>query len=198
MSPTEKYPDHWYTGLHAFVMVDHVDPNLHVANVVADLNAIDMGDKGKVIFASTFVGDYVAFAHVRVGEKHGLAGLQDFIEGELWKAGVRCKWAVEVGVYMAGPMMQGTKRMTPEIIALVGIRVKHGHAKRVMRRLGELKGFKGASFVLGDFDIILQLGGDTLDEVVKPTLGKLQRIPGIVSTSTAVADGSRKIKKHAS
>jgi hypothetical protein len=45
--------------------------------------------------------------------------------------------------------------------------------------------------VTGDFDILLQLGGDDLGSVLEAAAGALQGVDGIVHTSTAFADGTR-------
>jgi hypothetical protein len=185
-----------YVGLHAFVFIDHIDPDLRATEVVDRLFHL-RSDNGRVLWASTFVGDYLAFAHVQVGDKDddkNLGRLQDFIDDDLWSAGVHCKWATEI----TKPGKVGIKRDTPEIIALVGIETEQGRAEEVRDRLqgefpkGEpgVAGFKGASVVLGHLDVVLQVRGDTFDDVVQNILG-IQGFDGILSTSTAIADGTR-------
>ena len=51
--------------------------------------------------------------------------------------------------------------------------------------------FRGASTVFGDFDILLQLGGDSFEPVADDAAVALQRIDGIVATDTAFTDGRR-------
>ena len=86
--------DHWadYTGLHAFVFIDHVEPPKTPEEVVEALRA-----KGKppIMYASTVAGDYQVFAHVRVRNLHEL---QDLID-ELIHDGVRCAWAIESTIH---------------------------------------------------------------------------------------------------
>jgi hypothetical protein len=185
-----------YIGLHAFVFIDHIDPDLRPTEVVDHLFHLN-SNNGRVLWASTFVGDYLAFAHVQVGDKDDdkdLGRLQDFIDDDLWNEGVHCKWVTEV------PQANrvGIKRDTPEIVALVGIKTEQGRAEEVRGRLqgdfpqGEpgVAGFKGASVVLGHLDVVLQLRGDSFDDVVQNILG-IQGFDGILSTSTAIADGRR-------
>jgi hypothetical protein len=181
-----------YTGIHAFVFVDRVDPGVNIREVVDTLRAFGPPPKGPVIFASDFVGDYLAFAHLRV-EEEDLAGLQDLISGALWERGVHCKYAVEAATYKDSrtDIHIGTKRGTPEIIGLVSIRVERGRVDDVLEQLGALPGFKGASVLFGDVDILLQLGGDTFKEVADAAMQGLQGVDGIVHTSTAFADGRR-------
>ena len=166
-----------YTGLHAFVFIDHVDPGVKAAGVVDGLFDLDGGNGRRVLWASTFVGDYLAFAHVQVDDKdeaNDLASLQEFIENDLWENGVHCSW-------------------------LVGIKTHKGQAFHVADVLeGDadhpgVNGFKGASVVLGHLDVILQLGGETFEEVVDHVVGlqSFEGLDGIVSTSTAITDGRR-------
>jgi hypothetical protein len=56
--------------------------------------------------------------------------------------------------------------------------------------LEEVEGFKGCSVVLGHLDVVLQLTGDSLDDLNANILS-IQDVKGIASTSTAIADGSR-------
>ena len=177
-----------YEGLHAFVFIDHVDPGVNATDVVANLFRLE-SENGRILWASTFVGDYLAFAHIQVDDvddRKNLAGLQDFIEGDLWRAGVHCKFATEV----PRPEKVGIKRDTPELIALVGIRTKPGRALEVADALEEVEGFKGCSVVLGHLDVVLQLTGDSFEDLIGNILS-IQGSKGIVSTSTAITDGSR-------
>jgi DNA-binding Lrp family transcriptional regulator len=180
-----------YTGLHAFVFVDHVSETDSPIAVVNRLrNELKGPPEGPVMFAGDVVGSYQVFAHLRV-EEGDLSGLLDLINGPLREQGVRCKYAVETGTYKKGDRVIGTKRGTPEFIALVAVNVKRGMIASVLDDLGDLDQFRGASVVTGDFDILLQLGGETLDEVLEVGAGQLQQIDGIVRTSTALLDGTR-------
>lgn len=180
-----------YTGLHAFVFVDHVPETDSPIGVVNRLrHELKAPPEGPVMFAGDAVGPYLAFAHLRV-EEGDLSGLLDLINGPLREQGVRCKYAVETGVYRKGERVIGTKRGTPEVIALVSIVVKRGMIGSVLDKLGDLDAFRGASIVTGDFDILLQLGGERLGDVLEVGMGQLQQIEGIVRTSTALLDGTR-------
>ncbi len=94
-------PGDWYTGLHAFVFLDHAPEGLRTQEIVVALRGSepDEATTGRVIFASEFVGAYRAFAHVRVDDSdgQGLKRLQRYIEGPLWDAGARCSFATESG-----------------------------------------------------------------------------------------------------
>jgi hypothetical protein len=186
-----------YTGLHAFAFIEHVDEGTTPEAVVTEVLNLGSPPDGPVLFASPFVGDYVAFAHVRAED---LASLQDTIDRDLWPAGVHTTWAVESDYFRdatdAGKK-KGAKRKSPEVIALSKVRVQRGRIGSVLKELGSVPGFVGASVVSGDFDILLQTGGDTFDAVAA-SLNEVQRIEGITRTSTAFADGRRRATKPGS
>lgn len=182
-----------YTGLHAFVFIDSVDPGANIREVIDALRAFGPPPEGPVMFASEMVGSYLGFAHVRT---EGLAELQDLIAGPLWERGAHCSHCVEAGVATIGPRMQGAKRNTPEVIALVRVRTAAGALGSVLETVADEEGplratFKGASVMFGDFDILLQLGGDSFEAVAADAYGPLQTIEGIVATDTAFTDARR-------
>jgi hypothetical protein len=187
-----KY-DHGFddVGLHAFVFIDHLDPGMRISKVITDLFRLE-SEVGRVLWAAPFVGDYLGFAHIQVDDVDGrnnLAGLQTFIENDLWNDGVHCSYSTEI----TRPLKVGIKRDTPEIIALVGIKTEHGRAFEVADVLDHASGAKGCSVVLGHLDVVLQLGGDSLEEVVEhiQAMQGMEGLDGIVSTSTAITDGGR-------
>jgi DNA-binding Lrp family transcriptional regulator len=188
--PGDESAEFLYTGLHAFVFIDHVEPGTTVREVVDRLRAFGPPPAGPVIFASEFVGHYSAFAHVRV-EENDLAGLQDLIAGGLRQRGVHCSYHTEAKVYADAAGKKGTKRFTQEVIALSRIRVQPGRLDDVLQALGKLPTFKGASVLFGNTDILLQLGGDSYGDVAEIALNALQQVPGIAKTETAFADARR-------
>jgi hypothetical protein len=195
-------PDDWYTGLHAFVFLDHAPEGLRIRTIVETLRDLppapdpDPDSRGRVIFASEFVGAYTAFAHVRVDndDGKGLKRLQRFISGPLWEAGARCTYATESKVAVTTDGKKGAKRGSPGIIGLVRIKVKRSKAEEVWAQLVELiqdhpDTYVGASLVDGDFDILLQLGGTTLEDVQNAAY-ELRSVTGIIRSETALTDGS--------
>jgi hypothetical protein len=194
----KKEPSDWYTGLHAFVFLDHAPEGLHTRDIVGTLRELpeDPDTPGRVIFASEFVGAYPAFAHVRVDDEdgRGLRRLQHFIAGPLWNAGARCTYATESKVATTADGKKGAKRGSPGIIGLVRIKVKRSQADDVWSELESRieehpDTYVGASMVDGDFDILLQLGGPTLEDVQNAALD-LGSVGGIVRSETALTDGS--------
>jgi DNA-binding Lrp family transcriptional regulator len=177
--------DHWadYSGLHAFLFIDHVEPGKTAEQVVEALRA---RGKPPVMYASTFVGDYVAFAHVRV---ETLGELQDLIEGTVWEAGARCAWSIE-----SHTGMLGAKRKSPGLIALTRIKMHPGSIDDARDRLAENppeSGFVGASVITGEYDILLQMTGSSPEDVKEKIQGVLSDVDGVKRTSTAFADGDR-------
>jgi DNA-binding Lrp family transcriptional regulator len=176
-----------YTGLHAFLFIDHVEPGKTAEQVVEALRA-----KGKppIMYASTFVGDYVAFAHVRV---RNLRELQDLIEDTIWEAGARCSWGVESKITSLG-----AKRKSPGLIALTRIKMRPRSIDEARRSLVETQGtgFVGASVITGHHDILLQMTGDSIDDAKANIQNALTDIEGVVRTSTSFADGDRTEERH--
>ena len=182
--------DQDYTGLHAFVFIREVDPGTNVRTVIGALRELG---KPTVRYAAEMVGTSLGFAHVRTDT---LAQMQDLIAGELWQRGVHCDHCLEKGVARQGQRLIGAKRSTPEIIALSRVRTRRGAADEVLQAMADEEGplratFRGASTVFGDFDILLQLGGDSLEPVAEDAAVALQTIEGIVATDTAFTDGRR-------
>jgi membrane-associated protein len=178
-----------YTGVHAFLFVRDVAEAETPRELASRLRELGAPPEGPVIFASDMVGDYVAFAHVRT---ESLGELQELISGELWSRGARGRFSIEGAVYKEEhtDFHIGAKRSTPEVIGLVSIVVERGRVGEVLQALGSVPAFKGASAISGEFDILLQLGGDALDDVIGPAMDALQLIDGIVHTSSAFTDAS--------
>ncbi len=202
MAAKKKDPSYWYTGLHAFVFLDHAPEGLRIREIVESLRVLapdtegDSATTGRVIFASEFVGPYSAFAHIRVDDEdgEGLKRIQRFISGPLSDAGVRCTYATESKVATTTDGKKGAKRGSPGIIGLVKIKVKRSKAEDVWSELvarieAHPETYVGASAVDGDFDILLQLGGATLADV-QDAAYDLRTVDGIVRSETALTDGS--------
>lgn len=194
----KKVPEDWYTGVHAFVFLDQFPEGTRNRDVVQALRELapDPDTTGRVIFASEFVGAYHGFAHVRVDDADGkgLKRLERYIAGPLFDAGARSTYATESGVAVTTDGKKGAKRGSPGIIGLVRIKVKRSKAEEVWTRLVSLieqrpETFVGMSSVNGDFDILLQLGGETLEDVQNAAF-ELSSVSGIVRSETALTDGS--------
>jgi hypothetical protein len=197
-----------YTGVHAFVFINEVDPSMDVESgtikeagagvttirhVIDALRAFGPPPEGPVVFAAELVGSSKGFAHLRA---ETLVELQDFIGAELSQRGVHCSYGAEADTAKVAGRKAGAKRDSPEVIGLVRLRVRKNRTGDVLEALaaedGPLAGsFRGASVVFSDYDILLQLGGDTFEDVAAAAYGPLQQIPWITSTNTAFTDARR-------
>ncbi len=192
MATSDQGNDLAYTGLHAFVFIDGVDPGRNVADVVEDLGGIEGREfpNGRVLFASVTVGAHKGFAHVRADEGD-LAALQRLIYGDLWAEGVRCEHAVEGPVYMpqgVNALPKGPKRRSPPFCALVRVRTDDDPIavmNEIARRFGDTDPFQGASVTFGTADLLVELAGDSLDAVRGPVLDVIRGTPGVVWTKTS-------------
>jgi DNA-binding Lrp family transcriptional regulator len=176
-----------YTGVHAFVLIDQVEPGKTPEEVVAALRALG---KPPIMYASTFVGDFVAFAHVRARD---LRHLQDLMADPIWGAGARCSWHVETRITTLG-----AKRKSPGLIALTQVKMRPGTAKEARAVLASRgpQGFVGASVVSGHFDILLQMTGDSIEDIEERVEAALSDVDGVIRTSTSFADGDRNEELH--
>lgn len=179
---------HEYDGVHAFAFIHHPDGK-KPEDIVRDVRALG---RPRVFYASTFVGDYAAFAHVSA---RTMSRLQDLIDGPLWDAGVHTAYKVESGYYVAPDGTEsGVKRRSPGLIAIVSMKVRPDRIDQVLQELGALGdsiGFVGASTVTGEHDILLQLTAEDIDGVKANLERAVSQVEGIVKTSTAFADGDR-------
>jgi hypothetical protein len=136
-----------------------------------------------VRFVGQFVGAFTLFARVVADD---LSQLQHRIGGEYWEAGIRSDWSVN----LTGGRLAAPKRASPDICALVCAR-SNDDPFDVIGRLDERfleEGAYGAAVVTArDFDLLVDLGAGTVEEVIDRVLA-LRDINGIGRTSTAVAD----------
>jgi hypothetical protein len=176
-----------YTGVHAFVLIDQIEPGKTPEDVVAALRALG---KPPIMYASAFIGDFVAFAHVRA---RNLRHLQDLMADPIWNAGPRCTWHTESPITTLG-----AKRKSLGLISLTKVRMRSGTARAARSVLvsREPQGFVGASVVSGHFDLLLQMTGDSIEEIEERLEGALADIEGVVRTSTSFADGDRTEELH--
>ena len=187
MSDVEGHPAD-YTGEHAFVFIDQVEPGKTPEEVVAALRNLG---KPPIMYASTFVGDYVAFAHVRARD---LRHLQDLMADPIWNAGPRCTWSRESG----GLQTFGAKRKSPGLIALSRVKMRPGTARAARSVLAEERppGVEGVSVITGRFSLLLQMTGSSIDDVEDKLEAALSGVDGVVDTSTSFADGDRTEELH--
>lgn len=182
------------TGTHAFLFVDHVSESTTPEEVVG---ALRERQRAEVLYASTFVGDFQAFAHLRVEEVglEGIGKLQDLID-EIVRIGARCQYGVETKIQ---PL--GAKRKSPGLIVLTRIQVDPGvdieAARDELIAREELPGgFVGISLMSGEWTVLLQTTGESVDDAHNNVRAIVGELPGVVRTSTAFASGDRTRLRH--
>lgn len=140
-----------------------------------------------VRFAGRFVGAFAGFAAVDAPD---LATLQAWIDEPYWGTGLRSDWAVTV----RGSRLNIPKRNSPDYCALIRVRTADGVDPEEL--LGQLDdhydgrweevGYGAAVVSGGSYDLLVELGGASLDEVWE-RVRELRSRPGVARTATAVA-----------
>lgn len=139
-----------------------------------------------VAFIGQFVGAFSLFGRVLADD---LAQLQGRIDGEYFDAGIRSQWSVN----LTGDRFAAPKRASPDLCALVCVRANDDPFEllgRLDERFGDLppsKSYGAAVVTAHDFDVLVDLGAGTVENVIEMVLD-LRKVPGIGRTSTAVAD----------
>jgi hypothetical protein len=140
---------------------------------------------GEVRYVAPITGAYLALAVVTVD---GLPELEKLVLERFREAGVR---ATETAV----PVLHGPNQIKwePEaaVEAFVRIWVERGRAEEVLGAASNLSGALGAAVCAADFDILLELGGGSFEDVAGTLLNELHQLPGVVRTATSLAVGGR-------
>jgi hypothetical protein len=163
--------------IEAYLFERHIDD--------AGINAVKvaLGGADGVRFVAQFVGGFNLFARVVATD---LSQLQKRIADDYFNLGVRSDWSVN----LTGMRPNAPKRGSPDICALVRVRATIDPFELLVKLDKVFMGIEayGAAVVTGsDFDVLVDLGGSTLDEVIALVL-KLREVPGVGRTSTALAD----------
>jgi hypothetical protein len=184
------------TGTHAFLFVDHVAESTTPEAVV---HALRGRERAEVLYASTFVGDFQVFAHLRVEavDQEGVGKIQDLVE-TIVEIGGRCEYGLETKIR---PL--GAKRKSPGLIVLTRIAIEPGAniqaARDALIGLPEEErpaGFVGISLMSGQWTVLLQTTGASVDEAHDNVAAIVAMLPGVKRTSTAFADGGRTRLRH--
>jgi AsnC-like helix-turn-helix protein len=75
----------------------------------------------------------------------------------------------------------------PPVVAFVRVKVERGRGDEVLDAVESISGFVGAVLVAGSFDLLLEFGRNSVDEVAAVLRDELQAIDGIASTVTSIA-----------
>ncbi len=169
----------WTTDDHmleAYVFETHLE-----AGRAADIKSQLISQDG-VQFVAQFVGHFSLFARVTAAS---LGELQERIDGVYRDAGVHSDWSLNLTAGAAA----GPKRGSPQFCALVCARAtKDPFEVRAALDAGFLNDGEGAGVINAeDFDLLVDLGADTMDELVQ-RVKDLRAVPGIGRTATSFAD----------
>jgi DNA-binding Lrp family transcriptional regulator len=72
------------------------------------------------------------------------------------------------------------------IDGLVFVGVAAGSAREVVRSIRTMKGVLGLAVVTGEYDLIVQVQGRSIEQLATTVLQEIQTIPGVTSTSTSL------------
>jgi DNA-binding Lrp family transcriptional regulator len=141
----------------------------------------------QVKFAVPMTGPYLAIAVVIVDS---LQELENLVLEDFQGAGVR---GTETAISLMAPAKKVIKYRGPTPIeAFVRVWVEPGKARDVLDAASGLGDeVLGAAIVAADFDILLEVGGDTFDGVAEILLQKLHGLAGVARTATSFAVGVR-------
>lgn len=147
--------------------------------------------KPGVRFVAQFVGAYSIFGAV---EFETLEQAQSAIAADYWEAGVRSEWSTLV----ESSRVLAPKRGSPDHCAIVRAQAE-GDPRELLRAIDDRFEERalaaahtvfsyGAGVVTGkDFDLLIDLGAETLDELVRTVLVDLRGVDGIRRTATSLA-----------
>ncbi len=183
-----------YEPLHAFVFLSEKEGGVPLATAIANLQQYLNPQAGPVFFTSAFEGDFQGFAHIAQDDALALA---DFVDRELWDAGVRGAYAVEgrwheyQDLLLKGPLPKGPVRKRYRFLALCRVHARQ-RPTRVMRNVADSfddsdPPFVGASTVLADFHLLVELG-DNDRTALDGHVALLREVEGIERVEVGIAD----------
>ncbi|HSJ51114.1 MAG TPA: Lrp/AsnC ligand binding domain-containing protein [Actinomycetota bacterium] len=153
-----------------------------------------------VDFVGQFLGSFQVYAHLRVPPGDTALGDVQQIVDDLWPQGLRTESSFEI----QPSRIMGPKRRSPDFCALVRIRPDDDPFS-VLERLDdhfeplfdEDTFWYGAAVVTGRYDLLVDLGRPSLEELGQTIRTHLREIPGIGKTDTALADLRKKsFRRH--
>jgi len=161
-----------------------IEPGRSIRQVVESVGA----NRDQVKFVAHFIGSFLVYTRV---ETPSLGDAQTFIAGPLWEAGVRSQASTEIKV----SRIMGPKRASPPYCALVRVRAA-GSPFDLLDALDETFKSKfnentywyGAAVVSGrGFDVLVDLGRPSFEELWKAIVDDLLTVEGIAGTDSSFA-----------
>lgn len=153
----------------------------------ADGNAMErlrglVGDYG-IRFVTSLSGPYDALIAVEAAD---LPELEAIVRDQIRSTGVAgTETAIVVPVVPPLPMPKWTP--PDDVEAFVAVSVEQGRAQDVLNQASRIEGFMGGVIVAGTFDVLLEFGGNTYEQVAEILLNSLHTIDGIESTRSYFA-----------
>ena len=166
--------------LEAYVFEEHIE-----GGPIDEIKAA-FARKPGVRFVGQFVGSFSLFGRVVAAD---LPELQKRIKKDYWEAGIHSDWSLNLTASSAA----APKRASPDICALVCARAEGdpfeiwGRLNAAFLRIDPDDGEGAAVVNARDFDLLVDLGSDTIDGVIE-RVKELRAFDGIGRTSTAVAN----------
>jgi DNA-binding Lrp family transcriptional regulator len=160
----------------AYVFIRDADPGA--------LETLGGEEYAKVPFVAPITGPYLGIAVVRVDD---LPELESLILNDFRRAGVR---ETETAIALRPEPAQIKWRRSKAVEAFIRIWVQPGKAVEVLDAASNLSGAEGAAAVVaGDFDVLVNLSGDSFQEVARTLVEELHQLPGTVRTASSFAVG---------
>jgi hypothetical protein len=167
----------------AFVFVREVS-----GPIAGDLRALVPEESNPVRYVTTLSGRYDAMLAL---EAESLGELQSYVLDTIH--GQR-QLATETAIQLVEGPLRIKRLPAREIECFVRIKAEPGRAQEVLEGTSGLPGYQGSAIVAAEFDVLLELGGSTFEEVAGALL-QMHRIEGIRSSASSFAaseaEGSR-------
>ena len=139
-----------------------------------------IGTDQSLRFVASTTGRFQAFAVVELEDLSELTGSMDQTFGNPGATGIQTAVPIR-----PGPMqIRWTKQY--EYIAFSRIGVRAGRAKHVLGATSIVPGYNGSAIVAGAFDILVEYGADTFEELQDNLLNGLHDTKGIAWSETGI------------
>jgi hypothetical protein len=145
----------------------------------------------EVRYVAQLTGPYAAFAIIEVPaledrEDQPLYLLPSLLEGTFGSGGGSGSGAVDPPTLVPVKAFWVWRHQSRDFTAsaIVGIRVEPGQGLHVLADVGEIRGHNGSALVAGNYDVIVEFGADSFDELKAPLM-ELQHVRGIRHTETS-------------
>ncbi|MGQ4914703.1 MAG: Lrp/AsnC family transcriptional regulator [Candidatus Asgardarchaeia archaeon] len=74
------------------------------------------------------------------------------------------------------------------VSAYILINVQIGKSAEVLEKIRNVRGVQSAAFTTGEYDLIIRITVDNLEELYNVTTNEIHKIPGILKTTTFVIE----------